>query len=671
MINIDIEELNKLEKKGDLSLCGFHTNIDNLKYYNNALQFFVGSPYDFKGFSLEDYNKLEKLKDGVAGKRVFIHSKYVGNISKHDGKSINPDKINIVSPRCFCCNVIYKELKLLDLLNLKNSGTVLHLSKGYNSTKIDSLSYTSNILNLLSKELLKNFITENNYILIETSNSITSLGSSIDDLIILWNGLDEIGKKRVKFCIDTNHLFATGYPINTVNGLMNYLYKFEKYIGLSNIKLFHLNDSKYEILTTNKEHALIGNSIFPDFKFLNSISCGNTNCSSLENNNTIEKIKSLKETNLNLIKSISNYLNIPVIFELGVVTRDSEEEDDVLTQLSVYNSLDIYPFENIINNIYFRIIVSEFERLENVYSIIGDKKINNCYKILSLLRELKNYKWCVLTGSDDILKSNQSISEDLSKIKGFGEKTISKILYIIAHKKMGSIEKLISSDLYKKVVELTKIPMIGPVTAKRLIENGINDFKTLYKNYKKTNLLTRYQKKVISIYKRINNNLSYKEIEKIETYIRQNITEYEIYFLGSYSRKEMYSSDIDILIVSDDCNEKKLFLEDLSKLYEIVHVMSGDKKSLIFIKIQEFYVQIDIILAKQESRFESKLYLTGPKGFNIWLRMIAKEKKYTLNENSLFINKKKVKITNDREIFKFLGLKYISPEKRSLFESIS
>lgn len=666
-MNIQLAHLRKLESKGNKKLCGLHTNIDNIKHYKTPLQVFSGSPYKMFSFNYNDAQKLEKLKEDTKNKKIFIHSKYIINVSKNkDENSTIPDKINILSSKNnFSSNVIYKELKLLDKLDIKETGTVIHLSKGYNKTTKDSLLYTSNVLSSISDELLENGVSENNYIIIETSNNLSSLGSSIDDLKYIWQNLSETGKKRIRFCIDTNHIFLTGYPIDSLDGIIDYFYKFEKEIGLDKIVLFHLNDTKHEMFSKNKEHSGIGFKIFNEFSFLYDES--NTK------RNVIDKLKFKKFTNLNIIKSISNFFDIYVIIEDGCVTKKSENEDYVKSQIYIYNSLDYttYSFKKIINDIYFRMIYNEFKCLRDIYRVIGDKREHNCQNIISLLANYLDYEWCSFSSCPFTIIPNPNLYSDFIDVKGFSEKTINKILYIINNKELDITRNLVNSDIYKNIMLFMDIPAIGPVTAKKILSNSIKNVDNLLKKYKHLDFLSKSQKKILSIYDKVNNKILRKDIESIEKNITKNVSGFEIYFLGSYIRNDPISSDIDILIVSDDKNNKKDFLHKLAKLYKIIHISSGDQKSLVYIQVEDKYIQLDIFLTTVDSKYESILYFTGPKEFNIWMRKIAKSKNSKLNEYGLFINNEKINVDNEKEIFIRLGMEYIPADKRSVFKNIT
>lgn len=82
-----------------------------------------------------------------------------------------------------------------------------------------------------------------------------SIGSSFEELGYF---VKEIKSERVKICLDSQHLFAAGYPVHDPEGLNETLEKFDKFVGLENLVAFHLNDSKVPFLSFRDRHENIG-----------------------------------------------------------------------------------------------------------------------------------------------------------------------------------------------------------------------------------------------------------------------------------------------------------------------------------------------------------------------------------------------------------------------------
>lgn len=65
-------------------------------------------------------------------------------------------------------------------------------------------------------------------------------------------------KERVGVCLDTCHLFASGYDIKTKKGYEETMKEFDKIIGLDFLKGLHLNDSKSSFNSNVDRHESLG-----------------------------------------------------------------------------------------------------------------------------------------------------------------------------------------------------------------------------------------------------------------------------------------------------------------------------------------------------------------------------------------------------------------------------
>jgi DNA polymerase (family 10) len=141
------------------------------------------------------------------------------------------------------------------------------------------------------------------------------------------------------------------------------------------------------------------------------------------------------------------------------------------------------------------------------------------------------------------------------------------------------------------------------------------------------------------------------------------------------------SGDIDVLISCINKEARTKFISALKKQGIIVEVLaSGSKKFMGISKLQSFekYRHIDIIESKPEEYAFGILYFTGSGGFNAMMRGIALEKGYSMNEYRLSHKLTKKPLTEEEifqklgknnfeeeiDIFKFIDMEYVLPEKR-------
>ena len=89
-----------------------------------------------------------------------------------------------------------------------------------------------------------------------TAGAGQGLGYSFEQLAAIREAVR--ARERVGICLDTAHLFAAGYPIHTAQGLNQTLALFDRTVGLRQLYLVHLNDSKVPFESRVDRHWHIG-----------------------------------------------------------------------------------------------------------------------------------------------------------------------------------------------------------------------------------------------------------------------------------------------------------------------------------------------------------------------------------------------------------------------------
>src|SRR5258705_1128277 len=93
-------------------------------------------------------------------------------------------------------------------------------------------------------------------ILIEnTAGMGSAVGSRLEEVAAIARGLSSLG---VGACLDTAHLFAAGYDISTESGLETTISQIEQTVGLDNVYVWHINDSKIALGGKVDRHENIG-----------------------------------------------------------------------------------------------------------------------------------------------------------------------------------------------------------------------------------------------------------------------------------------------------------------------------------------------------------------------------------------------------------------------------
>jgi deoxyribonuclease-4 len=100
--------------------------------------------------------------------------------------------------------------------------------------------------------------SDNNVMLLleNTAGEKNSVGSSFEHIHGIIEGLDK--QERVGICFDTCHAFAAGYDMRTDEGIADTLAQFDELVGIRNLKVVHLNDTKGDKGSGLDRHEHIG-----------------------------------------------------------------------------------------------------------------------------------------------------------------------------------------------------------------------------------------------------------------------------------------------------------------------------------------------------------------------------------------------------------------------------
>tara|TARA_B000000477_G_scaffold121274_1_gene123699 strand:+ start:18913 stop:19761 length:849 start_codon:yes stop_codon:yes gene_type:complete len=210
----------------------------------NALQIFVSSPMNSSLPNIdkilkESKNIKEYLKDNNF--KLVVHGSYVINLAN---SKINKRSVDIQDR--WWINLLTKELDAANILNAE--GVVLHVGK-YTT---NSISDSTNIMYDSIKYII-DYIKKNNYntkLILETpAGAGTELLTDIDDFINFYNKFTLNEKKHFTICLDTAHIWSSGYDINEY-------YKKIKTIR-EYISVIHLNNSKVKKGSNVDRHEFI------------------------------------------------------------------------------------------------------------------------------------------------------------------------------------------------------------------------------------------------------------------------------------------------------------------------------------------------------------------------------------------------------------------------------
>ncbi len=242
-----------INKKIGVHIYDSFNNIINyvLNLNIEAFSFFLGNPLKWKK-NISNYliNKFlfNLNKFNINNNYIIPHSSYLINLG-------SPIKFNLLKS----INLLKKEIDICNKLNIK----LINFHLG------------SHLGIISENKCISNIIKSINYILDKTSNVIlvmensagqgNYIGYKLDHISVILKSINN--KKRIGVCIDTGHLFASGYDLRSFYLCEKFFNIFENIIGLKYLKAIHLNTSKFKFNSKKDKHSTLlnsklGNNIF-------------------------------------------------------------------------------------------------------------------------------------------------------------------------------------------------------------------------------------------------------------------------------------------------------------------------------------------------------------------------------------------------------------------------
>jgi apurinic endonuclease APN1 len=593
-----IKNINKLEKIG-----------------GNVLQIFTGPPHSLNQGKIMDEKpeKINDIKTLIQNKNIklFIHAKYLLNFAK---PLIPKNKIFLV-----------RYVQDLDMsVRLGGDGVVLHF--GTTANEIPRNEAIKNMAKSLIS-CLDHADKKSVPILETTSGEGYYLGRTIEGMYEVYSKLPKKYQKRIKFCIDTCHIFVSGYEINIPDKFTEYVNKIQKTFGKNKIALIHLNDSKTPFNQKNDRHAEIGKGYIFDPKLGGS-------------HEALKEIVIYAEKN-----------NIPLLLEThGNFGR----------QIKFIKSL--------ITNDYKSELIEQFSQLRDFHQALNNIHQFRAYK--NIVNKLKQ------------IEGKIESSDNLKDIEGIGKGILSKVDEYI---KKGKIQVLESIKKDKKIMgqyELQKVYGIGPAFAKSLVSKKIYNIGDLKKALKNNIVqLNDIQLMGLKYYKDLQEPLKVNDAKLIVNNLKKILKKYGNYnleLMGGYRLGKKVGKDIDLIITKDNFQSKDLDKseEEINKILTILErsdiityvIEKGKVKLTLLIKVKSYpyQVHLDLRLAPKDLLPYFSLYFGSGEFFSRKIRQIAKDKGYKLNEYGLTDLKtnKKIILKSEKDIFKFLGVDYVTPINR-------
>ena len=211
----------------------------------DVYQIFYRPAQSFQPYSRPNKDTLELAKRNRKNKlQMVIHASYLPNLCQPSDDYRHFKGVNIIVD------------DLNQSVKLGAMGVIIHMG---NNTK-NLLPYEECQANFVEgvKEILEQSDDRSTLILETGCGCGSEVSSSLKELGQIRDSLDNKEKHRVKFCLDTCHMFTYGYDLGDPDCVEFIDYEIERYLGWNNVSVIHLNDSEDMLKARKDNHADIG-----------------------------------------------------------------------------------------------------------------------------------------------------------------------------------------------------------------------------------------------------------------------------------------------------------------------------------------------------------------------------------------------------------------------------
>lgn len=227
---------------------GVENAPENAKAFGaECFQFFSRSPRGGKPRPISpEQSKLFRTRCKAYGFESYVHTPYY---------------INFASKNKRICHgsiaVIQEELARGSELGVAYVMTHLGSASEFPEASLDKLpnDAVNQVIDGLKRVFAGGAKFHTKLLLEMSAGAGAVIGDRFEELAYILRG---VGRRDIGICLDTCHLFASGYDIRTPEAVRDTLRAFEHHVGLSRLKLVHANDSMAGLGEHKDRHEHIG-----------------------------------------------------------------------------------------------------------------------------------------------------------------------------------------------------------------------------------------------------------------------------------------------------------------------------------------------------------------------------------------------------------------------------
>jgi deoxyribonuclease-4 len=206
----------------------------------SAIQVFNQSPRMWRptAYGEEDYAAVRQALEQTKIEAVLIHAVYLLNCASEDREIRQKSLASLIQ-------------SLRVGTGIGAVGVVLHPGSAKQGDVPRAIARAGKVI----REALKE--TDGCALHLEnTAGAGGTLGRSFEELARLLDASE--GDPRLGVCLDSCHLYASGYDIKDRSGLAETLDRYEKAVGKGRLRSLHLNDSMVALGSNRDRHAILG-----------------------------------------------------------------------------------------------------------------------------------------------------------------------------------------------------------------------------------------------------------------------------------------------------------------------------------------------------------------------------------------------------------------------------
>jgi DNA polymerase (family 10) len=312
-------------------------------------------------------------------------------------------------------------------------------------------------------------------------------------------------------------------------------------------------------------------------------------------------------------------------------------------------------------------VLSElFSEIADIMEILGEDpfRINSYRKVARIIADMP-------IDIETLLAAGE-----LAETPGIGKSSLAKIEEFVKTGAITAHQQLLTK-IPPTLLDLLNVPGIGPKGAKAVYEHlkvtTIADLKKAIQSGALAQLAGFGDKKAAAIAKgieflekstgRIRLDQALDAADIVSEFLQKLSGIQKIQAAGSLRRCAETIGDVDILVAAAKGKKKPEQIVEAFTTAPFVQeaLAAGPTKGSAIIQVETTPVHVDVRVVPKESFGAAAQYFTGSKQHNVRLREIAVKAKLKLNEYGLFKGDKMLAGATEEEIYRKLGLDYISP----------